>query len=158
MKENLHFKDSYIYLDNKDTSTSTTIFQWVQKNYGHGNLVLGIFIAFWTKILFRKYDYNFYEILILLCFVMGVGMFLLSVFGLVERLTKLNFLGFGGMSFVAFCIWAMSQFFDKKKNVSCIKALFAYFQGLLTVALFVLLIGHLIDLLILKWIKEIVQY
>jgi len=34
---------------------------------------MGIVIAMWSGLFFRKYGYNFYEILILLCFVMGMG-------------------------------------------------------------------------------------
>jgi len=49
LREFLHFEDNYLYIDNSDTSTSTNIFKWIQNNYGY--LLMGIFIAFWTKII-----------------------------------------------------------------------------------------------------------
>lgn len=125
LREILHFKDGYIYVDDLPSS-STTIFTWIQDNYGYGNLIMGIFIAFWTKIIFKKYGYNFYEILILLCFVMGMGMLLLAVFGIIEGLTKLKVLQFGGMAFIIYYTWAVGQFFDKRKWTSYLKALILF--------------------------------
>lgn len=147
LREILHFEDAYIYYDDLKQSASVTIFAWIQNNYGYGNLIMGIFIALWTKLLFRKYGYNFYEIIILLCFVMGMGMLILSVFGTIEGLTKLKVLDYGGMAFIIYSSWAVGQFFDKKKFKSYLKALLSYFFGMLTFALVILLIGSLIDFL-----------
>lgn len=143
----LDFEDNYIYVDDLN-STSTAIFKWIQNNYGYGNLIMGIFIAFWTKVLFRKYPYNFYEILILLCFVMGIGMLILSLFGIVEGLTKLKVLQFGGMAFLIYSTWAIGQFFDKRKWKNYLKALFSYILGLITFTIGILLIGKFIDIII----------
>lgn len=145
-REFLNFEDNYIYVDNLDSSTSMNIFKWIQNNYGYGNLMMGIFIAFWTRILFKKYVYNFYEILILLCFVLGIGMILLAFFGLIEGLTKLKVLQFGGSAFVIYSTWALGQFFDRKKWTSYLKGLIAYFLGLMTFTFVIILIGKLIDI------------
>ncbi|WP_339756109.1 DUF3667 domain-containing protein [Algoriphagus aquimarinus] len=142
----LNFEDGYVYYDNSTYSTATVMFEWVQNNYGYGNLIMGVFIALWTKLLFRKHPYNFYEILILLCFVMGIGMIILAVFGAVQGLTDLKVLQFGGMLFFIYSTWAIGQFFDGKKFASYLKAFFAYLLGLITFSIGVLLIGHLIDL------------
>lgn len=144
----LHFEDGYIYFDDSTNSTATSIFTWIQNNYGYGNLIMGIFIALWTKLLFRKSSYNFYEILILLCFVMGMGMIILAVFGAIQGLTNLKVLQFGGMLFIVYCSWAIGQFFNGKKFVSYLKALFSYLLGLVTFTLALLLLGYLIDLMV----------
>lgn len=144
----LNFENGYIYYDESIKSTSMSIFGWVKENYGYGNLIMGIFIAFWTKVLFKKYSYNYYEILILLCFVMGIGMLILAVFGTIEWITKLKILQFGGMLFLVYYTWAIGQFFDKKKFSSYLKAFVSYFLGMITFTIGVFVIGKIIDLII----------
>ena len=146
LREFLNFEDDYLYVDNSDTSTSTNIFKWIQNNYGYGNLLMGIFIALWTKILFKKYEYNFYEILILLCFVMGIGMLFLAFFGIIEGLTKLKVLQFGSMVFVIYATWGIGQFFDRKKWINYLKAILAYLLGFMTFTVIIFLFGKLIDI------------
>lgn len=144
----LQFEDGYVYYDNSTVTSATVIFEWIQNNYGYGNLIMGVFIALWTKLLFRKYDYNFYEILILLCFVMGIGMIILAVFGIVQGLTNFKVLQFGGMLFFVYCGWAIGQFFDGKKVSSYLKAVLAYVLGFVSFSIGVLLIGYLVDLML----------
>jgi hypothetical protein len=146
LREFLNFEDDYLYVDKSDTSTSTNIFKWIQNNYGYGNLLIGICIAFWTKILFKKYEYNFYEILILLCFVMGIGMLFLAFFGIIEGLTKLKVLQFGSMVFVIYATWGIGQFFDRKKWINYLKAILAYLLGFMTFTVIIFLFGKLIDI------------
>ena len=143
----LHFEDDYINVDNSPSS-ATTIFTWIQNNYGYGNIIMGLFIAFWTNVIFEKYGYNFYEILILLCFVMGIGMLFLALFGMIEGLTKIKVLQFGKMVFVIYSTWSIGQFFDKRKWSSYLKALFSYTLGLITFTIVILLIGSLIDFIL----------
>lgn len=62
-----HVEDDYVkYQESKGAAPSTisNIVKWVQGHYGYANIMMGIFIALWLKLFFRKYDYNFYEILI----------------------------------------------------------------------------------------------
>jgi hypothetical protein len=54
-----HFEDGYVnYLDNKNTAT-TEIFKWVQGHYGYANLIMGVFIALWTKLFLRNMNTTF---------------------------------------------------------------------------------------------------
>lgn len=145
LSEFLHFEDRYIKYDDSNYTTITVIFEWLQNNYGYGNLIMGVFIALWTKLLFRKYGFNLYEILILLCFVMGIGMIILAFFGTIQGLTSFKVLDYGGMLFVVYCSWAIGQFFDRKRVVSYLKALFSYMLGLITFTIAVFLIGYFID-------------
>jgi len=143
-----HFQDGYInYLDSQKTTTSA-IFKWVQGNLGYSNIIMGIFIAFWTKLFFRKRDYNLYEILILLCFVMGIGMLIYSIFGIIQGLTHLNLKLFAEIIGFIYTTWAIGQFYDKRKTSSYIKAFFAYILGMITFSLTIILIGAIIDLVI----------
>ncbi|PKP30512.1 MAG: hypothetical protein CVT99_12650 [Bacteroidetes bacterium HGW-Bacteroidetes-16] len=142
-----HFEDGYVsYSDDKE-STTLIIFKWVQGNYGYANIIMSIFIGLWLKILFRKYPFNFYEIIILLCFVMGIGMLIYSAFGIVQGLTHINLMQFGAIIGLVYTTYAIGQFFEKRKLLSYVKAFFAYLLGMLTFTLIAIGTGIFIDLI-----------
>lgn len=142
-----HFEDGYVqYLDNKKSTTSE-IFKWVQGHYGYANIIMGIFIALWTKLFFKKSEYNFFEILILLCFVMGVGMLIYSFFGVIQSLTNIELMQIAGIIGFVYTTWAIGQFYGKRKIINYLKAFFAYLLGMITFMLAAILIGMLTDLI-----------
>lgn len=141
------FEDGYVGYSGRNESTTTKIFEWVQGHYGYANIMMGIFIALWIKIFFRKHPFNIFEIIILLCFVMGLGMLILSIFGIVEGLTQLKILQFGAMLVVFYTTWAIGQFYGKRKIFAYVKALFAYILGMSTFYLILMVIGTIIDLI-----------
>ncbi len=140
-----HFEDGYVNYSFGKDSASTSIFEWISKNYGYSNFLMAVFIALWIKIFFRKYGYNFFEILILLCFTMGIGMLLFAFFGIIDSLTNLKVVDKGFLIGILYIIWAIGQFFEKKKYINYLKAFLSYFLGLITFTIGVLLIGLLID-------------
>jgi hypothetical protein len=140
-----HFEDGYInYVDTKKSAT-TKIFKWVQGHYGYANIIMGIFIALWTRLFFKKYEYNFFEILILLCFVMGMGMLIYSVFGIIQGLTSIKLMQIAGIVGFVYTTWAVGHFFGKNKISNYLKAFFAYLLGMLTFTFAAFLLGTLID-------------
>lgn len=142
------FKDGYIdYQFDDFDSTKNLIFQWISQNYGYSNILMAVFMAIWIKIFYRKYDYNFYEILILLFFVIGMEMLMFSFFGAIESLTKAPVLDIGVNLVLIYTFWAIGQFFDKRKIWNYFKALFSYVLGMLTFIFVALGIGILIDLI-----------
>lgn len=143
-----HIEDGYISHTGTEQSSTTAIFDWIQKHYGYANIIMGIFIAFWIKLFFRRYNYNFFEIVILLCFVMGMGMLLFSFFGILEGITKIHLMQAAGMVGIIYCCWAIAQFFDKSKGINYFKAFIAYILGFITFSIAALLLGALIDLVI----------
>ncbi|MET0572734.1 MAG: hypothetical protein ABWZ79_15025, partial [Pedobacter agri] len=106
------------------------------------------FIAFWTKLFFRKYEYNFFELLILLCFVMGIGMLIYAVFGIIEGLTHTKVMQIAGMIGLGYTVWAIGNFFNKNKVSSYLKALASYLLGMLTFLILSTVITITIDILI----------
>jgi len=132
------------YIEAKSTTVGA-IFDWVQSHYGYANIVLGLFIAFWLKLFFKKYGYNFFELLILLCFVMGMGMLIMAVFAVLQGITKIDLNTTSGMIEVAYCIWAIGQFFDRNKIASYLKALTAFMLGVITVCIAIGLLSAVID-------------
>lgn len=144
----LNFEDGYVSTGGNEESAVMKIFEWIQKNYGYANILMAIFIAIWIKVFFRKYDYNFFEIIILLCFVMGIGMLIYTLFGIVESVTNIKVLHFGGIIGFVYASWAIGRFFDKGKVSSFIKGFISYFLGSLTFMFFMVVIGVIFDLLI----------
>ncbi|MDY8137449.1 DUF3667 domain-containing protein [Aquimarina sp. 2201CG5-10] len=143
-----NFEDGYVGSSFVKESAINSIFDWVSKNYGYSNILMGIFIAFWIKIFFRKYNYNFYEILILLCFVMGIGMLLFALFGIADSLIDLKIIDKGYLIGIIYILWAIVQFFDKKKFMNYPKAIVSYFLGMITFMIGILILGTIIDLII----------
>lgn len=127
-----HIDDDYQKMEGVKESPFFVILKWVQENYGYANIIMGVFIALWIKLFFRKYKYNFFEILILLCFVMGMGMLVYSVFALIEGLTHIQLQTLGGLVGFIYTAWAIGQFFEKKSVANFFKAFIAYTLGWLT--------------------------
>ena len=64
IQQTFNFEDGYVNLNFDDWKNSTigNIFYWISNNYGYANILMATFIAFWIKILFKKHEYNYYEI------------------------------------------------------------------------------------------------
>lgn len=143
-----HLEDGYVKFSGSETSATFAIFEWVQGNYGYANIIMAVFIGLWIKLLFRKYQFNFFEILILLCFVMGMGMLIYAAFGLVQGLTHFDVMQVSAVAGFIYTTYAIGQFFDKHKPVSYLKAFMAYMIGLFTFSLCAVIIGLMIDLVL----------
>ena len=143
----LHFEDGYVNAGGFEESATTNIFGWIQKNYGYANIIMAIFIAGWIKVFFRKYEYNFFEILILLCFLMGISMLIYTVFGLIESITKIQILQIGGMVALVYTSWAIGRFFDKNKKANYLKGFLSYLLGMITFFVAAIILGMGIDLI-----------
>ena len=125
------------------------IHHWVQTHYGYANIIMGFFIALCVKLFFRKYKYNLFEITILLCFVMGQAMLLITVEAFfVGLLSKQVFIGILTVVTLVYPTWAIGQFFDKTKMPSYIKAFFAYISGYLLFYVAIIIVGLTADLII----------
>lgn len=148
--EVFQFSDGYLAYDFSDTEASSLnlIFEWIASHYGYSNMIMAVFIAMWIKLLFSSYKYNFYEILILLCFVMGIGMLMFTVFGVFESLTHTDLLTYVGYLFFFYALWAIGQFFDQKKWINYVKALISYVLGMVTFVFASLGLGILLDFIL----------
>ena len=142
-----HIEQGYIYYKDTENSAIGTIFSWIQNHYGYTNIFMGLFIAFWLKVIYKKHDYNFFEILIMLCFVMGMGMLIFSFFSIIEGLTGLHLMTITGVVGVAYCAGAIGHFFDRTRVSSYLKALASYLLGMTTFSVFTILLGILVELI-----------
>lgn len=142
-----HIEKDYVEFTEVKKTSIGLIFEWVQGHYGYANILMGVCISLWLKLFFKKYSYNFFEILILLCFVMGIGMLIISAFAIAEGLSKISFMKVSGITGVIYSTWAIAQFFNEKKVASYLKAIIAYGLGMLTFGLVLVFLGISIDLL-----------
>lgn len=142
-----HIEQSYIKIDGAKDSQFNAINNWVQSHYGYSNIIMGGFIAFWLKIFFKKYDYNFFEILILLCFVLGMEMLMFSVFAIFEGVTKYHLMQIAAVIVFVYFSWAVGQFFDKNKAMSYFKAFISYILGMITFGISIMILGVVMNLI-----------
>ncbi len=142
-----HVEVGFIHIREEKQTAIGAIFKWAEGHYGYANLFFGIFIAAYAKLLFRKYGYNFFEILILMCYVLGVQMLIFSVFTLISSTIKLKLMVFAVIISLFYTVWVISHFFDKTKILNYFKALFTYFAGMATAAGFLILVGMLIEVI-----------
>ncbi|RDC55440.1 DUF3667 domain-containing protein [Pedobacter chinensis] len=139
--------DSIVTYDLPHQSTSGKIYKWTEDHLGYSNMIMGAFIALWIKLFFRKNKYNYFEIIILLCFVMGMGMLIFTLFAILEGVTHFDFKKISAIVSIGYCVWGIGQFFDSKKFMSYVKAFFSYIIGMTTYSVLALAIGSLIDLI-----------
>ncbi|MFT3793965.1 DUF3667 domain-containing protein [Flavobacterium sp.] len=142
-----HIEEGYVVTKGIQKSSVTAIFTWVQGHYGYANIIMGVFIALWVKLFFRKYGYNFFEILILLCFVMGMAMLIFAFFAFLQGVTHIKLMTAAGIIGFAYCAWAIGEFFSRKP-INYFKAFWAYVLGYLTFCIAAFALGSLIDLAI----------
>lgn len=139
------FQQGIVDTGGLEKSAVSSIIAWITSNYGYANILMAVFIAAWIKLFFRKYSYNFFEILILLCFVMGIGMLFFTVVGIVESVTKLPVLQLGSAIGLAYAAWGIGQFFDKTKKINYLKGFLSYFIGMMTFYAAAFILGFGID-------------
>ncbi len=124
---------------------SKEIGDWTNSNLGYTNLIIGLFVALWIKIFFKNDRYNIYEILVLLCYVLGEAMLILGVFILLANLFTSSIIGLIGIfTYFAYTIWAIGQFFGEKKVISYIKSALTYVLGNFTYLIVLILIAYLL--------------
>ncbi|MEA5401376.1 DUF3667 domain-containing protein [Arcicella sp. DC2W] len=129
------------------TTGGNSVILWIQNNYGYANILMLIFIAFWTKIFFKKYSYNIYEIGVMLCYIMGEGMLWFSVHPIIAKfVTNTIFDTVFYSAILLYVAWAIGQFFGGGfKNY--FKALCAYLIGFVSFEIVAILIGVAMDLM-----------
>jgi Protein of unknown function (DUF3667) len=142
-----HIEEEYISATGFGKSSIETIFKWMQSNYGYANIVTGVFIAIWLKLLFRKYGYNFFELLIMLCFVLGISMLIYAVFALAEGLLHYKLLSIAGLVGTIYLVWSIGNFFGANKVGNYVKSLISILLGVITLYILIFATGLTIDLI-----------
>ena len=142
-----HIEEEYVNYKGLEKSTIGIILKWIQSNYGYASILTGIFIVIWLKVFFKKYGYNFFELLIMLCFVQGISMLIFALFALAEGLLHFKLQNIAGLIAVIYVVWAIGNFFEAKKIGNYVKALVSFLLGILTLYIIIFTVGIAIDIL-----------
>ena len=141
-----HMKMTFFGVEDVKATTTIAIDNWLSINAGYAMIFLGIFIVPWIKLFFKNYGYNFYEILILMCFVLGIWLLIKTFFAVINELIKLDLNRFSSLMGLIYSCWAIAQFFDKTKPLNYIKPLLAFILGATIFSYSIKLVGFLVDL------------
>ncbi|WP_146106229.1 DUF3667 domain-containing protein [Aureicoccus marinus] len=129
-----------------EKTTLFNLFQWTENNYGFANILLSMFVAPWVRLFFRKSGYNYFEVLVLLLYVMGIYTLIYAAFNLLEILSGYAFHYWGVLIGLIYFVWAVAQFYGKSKKRNYIKAALAYFLGFFLFYFSISVLGAFIDL------------
>ena len=133
------FKIDYLTQYNNTSQTQmrtmSQISRWILENRGYAAIIIGLLMAFWLKLFFRKSGYNLFEIFILLCFVSGITSVWMSVVSFFQGILHLNLLMGSILVSLIYHFWAIGQFFDGKKAVSYIKAILSWVVGVMAICI-----------------------
>lgn len=140
-----HIEKGYFKISDSKSVTFDAISAWVHNHYGYANIIMGFFIAVWLRIFFRKHDVNFFEISILLSFVMGIGMLFLATAAVLIGITGLKLMPTFSFISLVYLSWAIGQFFDPRKVQSFLKAGAAYTLGFATFSASTWVLGFAYD-------------
>ena len=116
---------------------------WLIEHPGYLNITVGLFVAFWAKIFFRKAGYNLFEIFILFCFVFGITTLFDSVVIMIQGITHLKLIQISMSIGAIYATWATGQFFGRKKVASYIKAFLSYIFGLLSFGILIAIVAFI---------------
>ena len=130
-----------------ETPTSYFITTWMVENMGYSSILIGLYMAFWIKLLFRKSDFNLFEIFILVCYVSGMHTLLISVAFILLALLHVDFMLITVYVSMVYSFWAIGQFFDKKKAKSYLKVILAHILGIFSIS-FLFMIGGIVEFLV----------
>ena len=120
--------------------TQVLLINWTIDYNGYATLIVGLFMALWVKLFFRKSGYNLFEIFVLFCYISGIGSLFSSVFFIIQGLANLNLIYISTLIAMIYYTWATGQFFNSKKAVSYIKAFISCLLGFL---IFGIIIGFI---------------
>lgn len=122
------------------------IFSWFQGHYAYANLATGFFIALCTKIFFRKYSYNYFEIMTMLCYILGINMLSMTLLAL--SFSFLNVIVYRILFSVfvyGYAVWAIAQFFNKGTIKIYLAAAATFILGYLLYFTTISIIGIVLD-------------
>lgn len=140
-----HLEKDHIVSDAAKYATFAAITEWIEDHYGYANIIMGLFIGGWLRLFMRKSVYNFYEILIALCFVIGTGMLIYTVFVLVQGFSGINMKLVSECVTLIYCMWAIGQVLGGKKVKGYVLCLVGYLLGMVSFWMAVGLLSMIVD-------------
>jgi len=145
------FKIEYILFSFDQNSRSideslknNTIEDWTNTHIAYISLITGFFIALWIRLFFKKYKYNVFEITILLCYSVGQGLLVITLFALTSILFANKSIAAAGIFVSYFYVfWSIGQFFGERKLINYAKAIICCILGAVSVQLILILLAYI---------------
>ena len=117
---------------------------WTNNHIGYISLITGFFIAIWINLFFKKHKYNVYEITILLCYSVGQGLLIISLFAIFSIIFKTKTIASIGVFASYFYIfWAIGQFFGEKSLINYVKAIICCILGAVSVQIILIVLAYI---------------
>jgi hypothetical protein len=122
------------------------IFSWFQAHYAYANIATGFFIAFCSGLFYRKYSYNYFEIMTMLCYVLGINMLAMTILAVFYGTLNVIVYRILFIVFVyGYAVWAIGQFFNKGTIKSYLAAAATFIMGYLLYFTTISIIGIALD-------------
>ncbi len=125
------------------------ISDWSNGHLGYTNLFLGVFVALWVRILYRRQGLNLFEIIVLLCYVLGeailfLGIIMLFTFFVVKTilLAAIMTSTIAVLVYFFYPIWAIGQFFAEKKILAYLRPAAVYVLGIASYQIFLVALAY----------------
>jgi len=132
-------------------SEMEAINNWTNGHIGYTSLIAGFFIALWITLFFKNHKYNVYEITILLCYAVGQGLLIISLFTLISVLFKIKAItSIGIFASYFYVFWSIGQFFGERKIINYIKATVCCILGAISFQLILILLAYVFHLSVIK--------
>lgn len=128
-----------------NATVTGSILRWIQGNYGYASILMSVFIAFFMKLFFRKTDYNYYETLVSVLFIMGMNMLIYMLFALIQGISHFNIMQASAVVSFIYTTYAIADFYNRRKPINYLKAIVAYILGSVVFFAIVIFSGIIID-------------
>lgn len=135
----LHIEIGNSIYENGKKDWTNIIFNWLAHHRSYGSILNGILVAMWAKLFFKNYNYNFWEIVIAMCFIIGMTVLISVGFDLLDWLTTINLDLAANSIQILYISWALGQFFGKK-IINYFKAFLSLLLGIGTLSILVVLL------------------
>lgn len=137
--------ESFVQIKGGQNNYFSKSWNWLINHLSYSNILMSGFVGFYVWLFFIKKKYGFFEIMTLICFVIGQGLILLSlkkiVFSIIvySPAAKLTTV----FIFFIYSAWAIGQFFKPKSFLAFFIAIFAYVFGWFTFIIVTVLFSFL---------------
>ncbi|WP_336513845.1 DUF3667 domain-containing protein [Pollutibacter soli] len=119
---------------------------WISENYSYANLVEIFFIGLFVCLFFRRKGFNYFENIVLLCYVTGFAMLIGVLFMIAGYVFKSETItSYYPWILFLYIVWAIGQFYDHRNAVSYLKALLAYVVGFFTFVILSIILAMVLE-------------
>ena len=125
----------------KDKVNLKTIDNWLIGHIAYTNIIVGFCVAPWLLLMHTKRKHNVFEMIVLMSYVLATGLLVILPLIMLIIITPI----FSNLTifFIIYQIWAIGQFFGERKIVNYLKAILAFFLGILTHVAIFFVIGYI---------------